>query len=164
MASPKSMLWWILWVRVCSWLVRAPKVFQLRINQLVVWFVWFVWIVDSLVIRPSPHPRVLTCPFIFKVLRAREGTPTPSFFVIFTFGLAFESFKECWGASFNTRLKKLNNYIFSSLVKCEKKKHTHTKIIHKYHPFFTKDIMLANNMRLMEIWKCKTTSKCSLTI
>jgi len=31
-ASPKSGLWWVLWVRVCSWLVRAPKMFQLRTN------------------------------------------------------------------------------------------------------------------------------------
>jgi hypothetical protein len=26
-ASPKSGLWWILWLFVCSWFVRAPKVF-----------------------------------------------------------------------------------------------------------------------------------------
>jgi hypothetical protein len=39
MVSPKFGLWWVLWVLVCSWLVRAPKVFQLHINQLVVWFV-----------------------------------------------------------------------------------------------------------------------------
>ncbi len=38
-ASPKSGPWWILWLCVCTWLVRAQKVFQLRINQLVVWFV-----------------------------------------------------------------------------------------------------------------------------
>jgi hypothetical protein len=38
LASPKSRLWWILWVRICSWLVLAPKVFQLCIKQLVVWF------------------------------------------------------------------------------------------------------------------------------
>jgi hypothetical protein len=25
-ASPKFGPWWVLWVRVCSWLVRAPKV------------------------------------------------------------------------------------------------------------------------------------------
>jgi len=35
--SPESMLWWILCVY--SWLVRAPKVLQLCINQLIVWFV-----------------------------------------------------------------------------------------------------------------------------
>jgi hypothetical protein len=38
-ASPKFGLWWVLWVHVCLWLVYAPKVLQLRINQLVVWFV-----------------------------------------------------------------------------------------------------------------------------
>ncbi len=38
-ASPKSKPCWVLWVRVCMWLVRAPKVLQLCTNQLVVWFV-----------------------------------------------------------------------------------------------------------------------------
>jgi len=38
-ASPKFGLWWVLWIRVCPWFVRAPKVFKLHINQLVVWFV-----------------------------------------------------------------------------------------------------------------------------
>jgi hypothetical protein len=35
----KSKLWWVLWVCVCSWFLRAPKVLQLCTNQLVVWFV-----------------------------------------------------------------------------------------------------------------------------
>ncbi len=39
MAYPKSWSWWVLWVHLCTWLVYAPKVFQLCINQLVVWFV-----------------------------------------------------------------------------------------------------------------------------
>jgi len=38
-ASPKSGPWWVLWVQVCLCLVHAPKVFQLHINQLVIWFV-----------------------------------------------------------------------------------------------------------------------------
>ncbi len=38
MASPKSGPWWVLWVRVCPWLVLTPKMFQLCINQLVIWF------------------------------------------------------------------------------------------------------------------------------
>ncbi len=37
-ASPKSKPWWVLWVRVCTWLVLAPKVLKLCTNQLVVWF------------------------------------------------------------------------------------------------------------------------------
>jgi hypothetical protein len=39
LASPKFGSWWILWVHVCLWLVHAPKMLQLCINQLVVWFV-----------------------------------------------------------------------------------------------------------------------------
>jgi hypothetical protein len=39
MASPKSGLWWILWVYVCPWFIRAPKVFKLCTSQLVLWFV-----------------------------------------------------------------------------------------------------------------------------
>jgi hypothetical protein len=35
----KSGPWWILWVQSCPWLVLAPKVLKLCINQLVVWFV-----------------------------------------------------------------------------------------------------------------------------
>jgi len=37
--SSKSGSWWVLWVHVCPWWVRAPKVFQLCINQVVVCFV-----------------------------------------------------------------------------------------------------------------------------
>jgi hypothetical protein len=36
--SPKFGWWWVLWVRVCPGLVLTPKMFQLCINQLVVWF------------------------------------------------------------------------------------------------------------------------------
>jgi len=38
-ASPKFGPWWILCVRVYPWFIHAPKVLQLCINQLVVWFV-----------------------------------------------------------------------------------------------------------------------------
>jgi hypothetical protein len=37
-ASPKSGPWWVLWIRICSWFILAPKVLKLCINQLVVWF------------------------------------------------------------------------------------------------------------------------------
>jgi hypothetical protein len=37
-ASPKSRSWWVLWVRVCPWLVLTPIVLQLCTNQLIVWF------------------------------------------------------------------------------------------------------------------------------
>jgi hypothetical protein len=60
--SPKFGPWWILWIHVCLWLIRAWKVFQLCTSQLVVWLCRSVWIIDSLITHPSPHPGVLTCP------------------------------------------------------------------------------------------------------
>jgi hypothetical protein len=39
LASPKFMPRWVLWICVCMWFVRAPKMFQLHTNELVVWFV-----------------------------------------------------------------------------------------------------------------------------
>jgi len=38
-ASPKSRPWWILWIHVYMRLIHAPKMLQLRTNQLIVWFV-----------------------------------------------------------------------------------------------------------------------------
>jgi hypothetical protein len=53
-----------------------------------------MWIIDLFVTHLSPHPEALACPFTPEVLWTKECTPTPSF-VVFTFELAFESFKEC---------------------------------------------------------------------
>jgi hypothetical protein len=36
---PKFGSRWVLWVRFCLWFIHVTKVFQLRIDQLVVWFV-----------------------------------------------------------------------------------------------------------------------------
>jgi hypothetical protein len=38
-ASPKSKLWWVLWVWSCPWLIQTPKMLKLCSNQLVLWFV-----------------------------------------------------------------------------------------------------------------------------
>jgi hypothetical protein len=45
-ASPKFGPWWILWVRICPWLVLTPKVFQLCTNHLVLVLCRSMWIVD----------------------------------------------------------------------------------------------------------------------
>jgi hypothetical protein len=98
-ASPKFGLWWVLWVRVCSWLVRAPKLLQLHTTNLLFGLCRSVWVIDFLVNLPSRNPRAPTHPSTPKVLRAREHVPTPSS-IVFTFGLAVESIKELMGASF----------------------------------------------------------------
>jgi len=61
-------------------------------------------IIDSLVIRSSPHLKAPTRLSTLKVLRAKKHTPIFFSFIVFTFELAFESFKECEGASISLQL------------------------------------------------------------
>jgi hypothetical protein len=89
-ASPKSGSWWILWVRVCTWFVHAPKVLQLHIDQLLFSLCKSMWIIDMFVTHLNPHLGAPTHPFISEVLQARECAPTPYPSIIFTFGLALE--------------------------------------------------------------------------
>jgi hypothetical protein len=66
-ASPKSGPWWVLWIRVCPWVVLARKVLQLCTNQLVVWFVqvrvsdWLLVILPSLILEPHHAPLPPKC-------------------------------------------------------------------------------------------------------
>jgi hypothetical protein len=50
-----------------------------------------------------PIPKFEHAPFTPEVLRVKEHTPTPSS-IVFIFGLTFESFKECGGASLQLTL------------------------------------------------------------
>jgi hypothetical protein len=47
MASPKSGLWWVLWVRGCPWLILASKVLQLCTNHPKLVLCTFVWIIEA---------------------------------------------------------------------------------------------------------------------
>jgi hypothetical protein len=109
-ASLKFGSWWVLWVHVCPWLVRAPKVLQLALTNLLFDLCMSVWIIDPLVTCLSPHPESPTCPSTPEMLRVRECTLIPSS-VVFTFRLAFESFKECEGATrlFTCGINKFNH-------------------------------------------------------
>jgi hypothetical protein len=66
-ASPKSGPWWVLWIRVRSWLVLASEVLQLCTNQLVVWFVqvrvsdWLLIIFPSLIPELQHVPLTPKC-------------------------------------------------------------------------------------------------------
>jgi hypothetical protein len=91
-ASPKFGLWWVLWV-------HAPKVFQLRTNQLIIWFVQVCvnsWLACQFL---SPHLGAPTRPSTPEVLRTRECAPTLSPSIVLTFRLAVESIKELEGVS-----------------------------------------------------------------
>jgi len=78
-ASPKSGSRWVLWVCVCSWLIHAPKMFQLRTNQPIVWLCRSVWVSDLLVNLPSPIPKLQHTPLPLKCCEPRS-TPQLLFF------------------------------------------------------------------------------------
>jgi hypothetical protein len=95
-ASPKSGPWWVLWIRVCPWLVLAPKVLQLCTNQLVVWFCagpceWLNACHSSV-----SHPGAPAHPSTPKVLRTKERVPNFLFFRCFHFKLTFWIYLGAW--------------------------------------------------------------------
>jgi hypothetical protein len=93
-APPKSKLWRVLWVRVCPWLILAPKVLQLCINQLVVWFVQ-VRVSDwSLVILPSPISKLQHASLTPQSVVSQRMCLNFLLFRYFHFKLTFEPIKE----------------------------------------------------------------------
>jgi hypothetical protein len=64
------------------------KCFNYALTNLLFGLCRFVRIIELLVNLPSPHPRVSARPFTPKVLQAKECTPTPFPFAVFTFRLA----------------------------------------------------------------------------
>jgi len=68
----------------CSNYALTNLLFGLRMSM---------WMIDLFLTRPSPHFGAPICPFTPEVLRAKEHILTLSS-IVFTFGLAFESYKE----------------------------------------------------------------------
>jgi len=83
-ASPKSGLWWVLWVRICLWLFLAPKCSNYALTNLLFGLCRLVWVSKLLVNLPSPIPELQHAPLPHpKVLRAKECAPTPYSSVVF---------------------------------------------------------------------------------
>jgi hypothetical protein len=61
-ASPKFESWWVLWVHVCPCFVRASKVPNYALTNLLLGLCRLMWIIDLLVTFLSPHPKAPTCP------------------------------------------------------------------------------------------------------
>ncbi len=53
-ASPKSRPWWILWVYVYPWFVRAPKCYNYALTNLLFGLCRSVWVIELLVALLSP--------------------------------------------------------------------------------------------------------------
>ncbi len=47
--SPKSKLWWLLWVHVCLWLICAPKCFDYALTNLLFGLCRSIWVSELLV-------------------------------------------------------------------------------------------------------------------
>jgi hypothetical protein len=101
-ASLKSRPWWVLWIFVYPWFVRAPKWSNYTLTNLLFGLCKFVWVIELLINLFSPHPGAPAHPSTFKVLQARERTPTLHV-VVFIFGLVIMSIKELGGASHGIR-------------------------------------------------------------
>jgi hypothetical protein len=57
-ASPKSKPWWVLWVHVCPWLVRAPKCSNYTLINLLFGLCKSVWVSEMFVNLLSPIPEL----------------------------------------------------------------------------------------------------------
>ncbi len=97
-AFPKFGSWWVLWICVCSWIIRALRCSNYALINLLFDLCRSVWIKKFLINLPSPHLGTPAHPSTPKVMRTRDHAPTlPS--NVFTFRLAIKSIKELGGVS-----------------------------------------------------------------
>jgi hypothetical protein len=57
-ASPKSWPWWVLWICVCSWLIRALKCSNYARTNLLLSWCRSIWIIELLFNLPSLIPKL----------------------------------------------------------------------------------------------------------
>jgi len=120
-ASLKFKPWWLFWVCVCARDSSVhQKCFNCALTNLLFGLCRSMWIIDPLVIHLSPHLRAPACLSTSEVLWATEHIPIPSS-IVFTFGLAFETYEEFGGASPNVHvvwLYLIQFYVELTLVEC----------------------------------------------
>jgi hypothetical protein len=92
--APKFKPWWVLWVRVCPWLIHAPKCSNYALTNLLFGLCKSTWVSKLLVNLHNPIPKLQYALSTPKVLWIKECALIPSPSVVFTFGLTIESIKE----------------------------------------------------------------------
>jgi hypothetical protein len=90
-ASPKSRPWWVLWVRICPWLVLAPKV--LKLTNLLFGLCRSVWVIKHLSFFLVPSWSSST-PLYPQSVTSQGVCPDSLLFHYFHFKLTFESTKD----------------------------------------------------------------------
>jgi len=99
MASPKSKLWWILWVQVCPCFILAPKCFDYVVTNLLFGLCRPVWVSKLFVNLPSLILELQHAP---PQNATSQGTcPNSLLFQCFHFRFTFEPIKELGNASKN---------------------------------------------------------------
>ncbi len=100
-ASPKSGLRCVLWVRVCQWFIRAQKISNYALTNLLFGLCRSMWVIDffclSFFIVPTPELQHAPLP-----PKWCELGSMPQFLILLLFshfGFTFESIKEFGGAS-----------------------------------------------------------------
>ncbi len=78
-ASPKSRLWWVLWVRVYSWWVHAPRCSNYALTNLLFVLCKSVWVIEMLVNLLSPIMELQHAPL---PLKSYEPRSTLQFFLL----------------------------------------------------------------------------------
>jgi hypothetical protein len=82
-ASSKSRLWWVLWIRARG-LSMHQKCSNYALTNLLFSLCKSMWIIDPFVTHSNPHPRVATCRSIPEMLWAKERAPISYPSIIFT--------------------------------------------------------------------------------
>jgi hypothetical protein len=96
-ASLKSGLWWVLWIYIYLWFVRAPKCSNYALTNLLFDLCRFVWVIEVFINLPSLIPKLQHSLLPSKCYEPRN-TPQVHLLLLFTFGLIVESIKELGGA------------------------------------------------------------------
>ncbi len=97
-ASPKSRLWWILWIHVYSWLIYAPKCFNYALTNLLFGLCRSMWMIKMLVNHFSSILE-LQHAFLLSTCYKPKSAPKLCFLFLFTFEFVIESIKKLGGVS-----------------------------------------------------------------
>jgi hypothetical protein len=72
-ASPKFEPWWVLWVCVCPWFVRAPKYCNYALTNLLFGLCRSVWVSEVLINLPNPISELQHTPLPPKCYEPRNA-------------------------------------------------------------------------------------------
>jgi len=78
--SPKFGPWWVVWVHVCLWFVRASKCSSYTLTNLLFGLCKSMWVIDLLVNLPSPIPELQHGPLPSKCCEPGSAPQLPNSF------------------------------------------------------------------------------------